>query len=196
MSLKTSLREAVGNSPSRGLRRSGKIPAILYGPKIEPVKLTIEKTALEPIFKDGSVGQKLLTLEISNDSGKRLVMIKDMQRHPVSRRLLHLDLYEISMDKKVKVMVPVETVGKPIGVEMGGMLQIIRRELEVLCFPNNIPQAITIDVTDLNVGGAFHVKDLKLEGDIEVPADVNFTILTILGGKQESEKGEDEGSEG
>lgn len=194
LSLKASPREAVGNGPSRVLRRNGKIPAILYGAKIEPIKLSIEKTALEPIFKSGSVSQKLLNLEIADDGGKRRVMIKDMQRHPVSRRLQHLDLYEVAMDKKVRVMVPVMTVGKPIGVEMGGMLQIIRRELEVMCLPDNIPQSITIDVSTMDVGHSFHVNDLKLEDGIDVPADVNFTILTLLGGKRDEEAGDGDAS--
>ncbi|MDL2321504.1 50S ribosomal protein L25/general stress protein Ctc [Desulfosarcina sp. OttesenSCG-928-B08] len=192
LSLKASPRDAVGNGPSRVLRRNGKIPAILYGAKIEPVKLAIEKTELEPVFKTGSVSQKLLNLEITNGSGNRRVMIKDVQRHPVSRRLLHLDLYEVAMDKKLRLMVPVVTTGKPIGVEMGGMLQIIRRELEVVCLPDRIPQAITIDVTAMDVGHSFHVKDLKLEDGIDVPAEVNFTILTVLGTKRSEEDGEDE----
>ncbi|MDL2329383.1 50S ribosomal protein L25/general stress protein Ctc [Desulfosarcina sp. OttesenSCG-928-A07] len=196
MSLKAGRREAVGNGPSRMLRREGKIPAILYGPKTAPVKLFIERLNLEPIFKAGAVRQQLLNLEVDGSDERHSVMIKEMQRHPVSRRLLHLDLYEVSMDRKVKVMVPVVITGKSKGVELGGMLQIVRRELEVLCIPNQIPDQITIDVTDLDVGGAVHVNDLQLEPGIEIPADVNFTILTILGGKQTVEtESEAEGQE-
>lgn len=196
MSLKASLRETVGNGPSRVLRREGKIPAILYGPKTEPVKLTIEQLALEPIFKSGAVAQKLLKLDIAGaDGARRNVMIKEMQRHPVSRDLLHIDLYEVSMDQKIKVMVPVVTTGKSVGVEMGGMLQIIRRELEVLCLPDQIPESITIDVTDLDIGDSFHVEKLQLEGDVEVYGEANFTILTVLSTKAEEEEAEVEGEE-
>jgi large subunit ribosomal protein L25 len=185
--LKATKREAVGNGPSRVLRRDGKVPAILYGPKTEPIKLTIDRLDLEPIFKSGAVAQKLLKLEIEGVDGKRNVMIKEMQKHPVSQQLLHLDLYEVTMDQKIKVMVPVVTTGKSVGVEMGGMLQIIRRELEVLSLPDQIPENITIDITDLDIGDSFHVEDLQLEDDIEIPADVNFTILTILSPKAEEE---------
>jgi len=190
----------VGNGPSRALRREGKIPAILYGPKTEPVKLTIDMIDLEPIFKSGAVAQKLLKLEIDGADGGRNVMIKEMQRHPVSHNLLHLDLYEVSMDQKIKVMVPVVTTGKSKGVELGGMLQIIRRELEVLCLPDQVPEHIVIDITDLDIGDSFHVEDLQLEGDVEVSAEVNFTILTILSTKaeeleEEEEEGEGEGEE-
>lgn len=197
LNLKASQREAVGNGPSRVLRREGKIPAILYGPKTEPIKLAIDKLDLEPIFKSGAVAQKLLKLDIDGGGATRNVMIKEMQKHPVSRSLLHLDFYEVTMDQKLKVMVPVVTTGKSAGVEMGGMLQIIRRELEVLCLPNKVPENVTIDVSDLEIGDSFHVEDLSLEGDVEVPADTNFTILTILSPQaEEEEEVEDEEMEG
>ncbi len=193
--LKATKREAVGNGPSRVLRQDGKIPALIYGPKTEPIKLTIDQMELEPIFKSGAVAQKLLKLEIEGVDGQRNVMIKEMQKHPVSQQLLHLDLYEVTMDHKLKVMVPVVTTGKSVGVEMGGMLQIIRRELEVLSLPDQIPENITIDITDLDIGDSFHVEDLQLDGDIEIPADVNFTILTVLSPKAEEEEVEGEEEE-
>lgn len=204
MNLKASQREAVGNGPSRVLRRDGKIPAILYGPKTEPIKLAIDRLDLEPIFKSGAVAQKLLKLEIDGVDSVRKVMIKEMQKHPVSRTVLHLDLYEVSMDQKIKVMVPVVTTGKSAGVELGGTLQIIRRELEVFCLPDQIPENITIDITALEIGDSFHVEDLPLEDTVEIPADVNFTILTILSPtaeeeeevEGEEEEGEEEGEEG
>jgi len=193
--LKVYQREAVGNGPARTLRKEGKIPAILYGPNTDPIKLSIDKADLDLIFKSGAVSQKLLRLEIDGIGGKRNVMIKELQKHPVSQQLLHLDLYEVSMDQKINVMVPVVTTGKSVGVELGGMLQIIRRELEVYCLPDQIPENVTIDVTDMNIGDSFHVEDLELEGDVEIPADVNFTILTVLTTKAEEEEVE-EGEEG
>ncbi len=201
MNLKASLREAVGNGPSRVLRRDGKIPAILYGPKAEPVKLAIDQLDLEPIFKSGAVAQKLLKLQIEGVEGTSDVMIKEMQKHPVSQNLLHLDLYRVTMDQKIKVMVPVVVTGKSVGVELGGMMQLIRRELEVFCLPDRIPENVSIDITDLDIGDSFHVEDLTLEGDVEIPAEVNFTILTILSPKAEEEEVEEdeealEGEEG
>jgi large subunit ribosomal protein L25 len=195
MNLKASQREAVGNGPSRVLRRDGKIPAILYGPKTEPIKLAIDRLELEPIFKSGAVAQKLLKLEIDGVDSVRKVMIKDLQKHPVSRTVLHLDLYEVSMDQKIKVMVPVVTTGKSAGVEVGGTLQIIRRELEVFCLPDQIPENITIDITALEIGDSFHVEELPLDEAVEIPADVNFTILTILSPTAEEEEEEVEGEE-
>lgn len=194
LNLKATLRETVGNGPSRALRREGKIPAILYGPKTDSVKLTIDRLDLEPIFKTGALAQQLLKLDIDGVDGTANVMVKEIQKHPVSHDLLHLDFYRVSMDQKINVMVPVVTTGKCVGVEMGGMLQIIRRELEVFCLPDQIPETITVDITDLEIGDSLHVEDLELEGDVEVSAEVNFTILTILSPKAEEEE-EVEGEE-
>jgi len=195
LNLKASQREAVGNGPARVLRREGSIPAILYGPKTEPIKLAISKLDLEPIFKTGAVAQQVLNLDIDGVGSSRKVMIKEIQKHPVSHNLLHLDLYEVTMDQKIKVMVPVMTTGKSVGVEMGGMLQIIRRELEVLSRPDAIPENITVDITDLDIGDSLHVEDLELEADVEIPAEVNFTILTVLAPKAEEEEEEVEEDE-
>jgi large subunit ribosomal protein L25 len=179
------------------LRRAGRIPAILYGRNTDPVMLSVSANDMETIFKDGSVGQSIINLNI--DSGKKThpSMIKELQTDPLSQDLLHIDFYEISMDRKLKVNVPVSTTGKSVGVEMGGMLQIIRRELEVYCLPNAIPQEIVIDITDLDIGNSVHVEDINLEGDVEIPHDVDFTILTILSPKkaEEEEIGEEEGEE-
>ena len=194
--LKAETRTTTGNSPARALRRAGRIPAILYGPDSEPVMLSIDTMEMETIIKEGSVGRSIFNLAVDADSKARAAMIKELQTDPVSRDILHIDFYEVNMDRKVKVMVPVVAAGKSVGVEMGGMLQIIRRELEVLCLPNAIPQEITIDTTDLDIGNSVHVEDITLEGDVEIPHDVNFTVLTVLSPKAvEEEEVEEEGEE-
>ena len=99
------------------------------------------------------------------------------------------------MDRKIRVRVPVTTRGKSNGVEMGGMLQIIRRELEVLCLPDDIPEVIEIDITELDMGESVHVEDIPLEGDVEIPHEVNFTVLTILSGRKVEEVVDEEGEE-
>lgn len=190
--LKVNRRDSVGDGPSRALRRDGKIPAILYGPRIAPLKLTIDRLALEPVFKAGSVAQKLLRLEIEGLDRSPSVMIKEVQKHPVTHNLLHLDLYEVIMDQKIKVMVPVVTTGTSIGVEAGGLLQIIRREVEVFCLPDRIPETISVDITDLDVGDSLHVNDLRLPEAAEVPEELNYTILTILSPQAEEAVAEEQ----
>lgn len=201
--LKADIRQSVGNSPARALRREGRIPAILYGPGKDTVMLSVSASELGNIIKDSSKGQIFVDLVIGDKTKeKRPSMIKELQTNPVSRELLHIDFYEISMDRKIRVNVPVVAVGKSKGVELGGVLQIIRRELEVLCLPGEIPEAFEIDITDMDVGDSVHVDEIPLKGDIEIQADVNFTVLTIVspkveeGPEEEEVEGEAEDEEG
>lgn len=193
--LKAETRTTTGNSPARALRRAGRIPAILYGSGSEPVMISIETNEMETIIKEGNVGRSIFDIAVDGGKDARAAMIKELQTDPVSHDILHIDFYEVNMDRKVKVMVPVIATGKSAGVEMGGMLQIIRRELEVLCLPNAIPQDITIDITDLDIGNSVHVEDISLEGDVEIPHEVNFTVLTILSPKKAEEEEEVEEEE-
>jgi large subunit ribosomal protein L25 len=179
--LQAKTRTATGNGPARVLRREGQIPAILYGPGTEPEMLSIGARDLENIIKEqGAVGRAIFNLTIDGGTKAKAAMIKELQTHPVSRDILHIDFYAVAMDRKVNVNIPIVTTGKSVGVELGGMLQIIRRELEVSCLPDAIPEEITIDITDLDVGNSVHVEDISLEGDVEIPHEVNFTILTVV----------------
>jgi len=95
------------------------------------------------------------------------------------------------MDRKIRVSVPIVATGKSVGVELGGFLQIVRRELEVLCLPMEIPDVIEIDVTDLDIGDSVHLDDIPLEDNIEIPTDANFTVLTVLSPTKEEEPEEE-----
>lgn len=193
LELKTKVRKTIGNGPARALRRDGKIPAVLYGPKTESILLSVEVRDIEQILKSGNVGQVLLNLIIQNgQETTRPAMIKELQSHPVSGRFLHIDFYEIDLTRKIRVGVPIVAVGKSAGVEVGGLLQIVRRELEVLCLPTQIPESIVVDVTNLDIGDSIHVEEIELEGDVEIPAEVNFTVITILAPKVEVEPEEEE----
>jgi large subunit ribosomal protein L25 len=171
---------------------------VLYGPKTKPILLSVDFSDIEQALKKSRVGQVLVNLVIHNgDTTTRPAMIKELQVHPVSRNYLHVDFYEIEMDQKIRVKVPVDIKGKSKGVEVGGILQVIRRELEVLCLPTEIPDAFVIDVTELDIGDSIHVEEIPLEGDIEIPAEVNFTVVTVLSPKieevvEEEEEGEEE----
>lgn len=195
--LNTNNRTTTGNGPARALRRDGKIPAVLYGPAAEPKSLAVDVKDMETIIKDSPAGQVFVNLSV--DGGQAApAMLKELQRHPVSGKFLHADFYQVDMNRKVKVMVPVTTRGKSIGVEMGGMLQIIRRSLEVQCLPNQIPETIEIDISDIQMGESVHVEDIDLGGDVEIPHEVNFTILTVISGRMkaaEEEEGEEEAVE-
>jgi len=152
---------------------------------------------LELVIKGSHKVQALLNLNIENGGSEtRKAMVKELQTDPVSRRILHVDFYEIDPNRKILMKVPVVAKGKAAGVEMGGLLQLIRRELEVLCLPGEIPEKIELDVTDLNIGDSIHVKDIQLEGDLEIPSEVDFTVITCIGKKAEVVEGAEEGEEG
>jgi large subunit ribosomal protein L25 len=191
--LQTTVRKTTGNSPARSLRRSGHIPAVLYGPKTDPVLLSVNIKDLEQVFKQGNVSQVILNLVIQNgEKITKAAMIKELQTHPISGNFIHIDFYEIDMKRKIKVMVPVITKGHAVGVENGGMLDIVRRELELLCLPGDIPEAIMIDISDLDIGDAIHIEDIPLGENIEILVDVNFTVVTVLTPKAEEEVEEEE----
>ncbi|MGD9329685.1 MAG: 50S ribosomal protein L25 [Desulfobacterales bacterium] len=197
LELKAKPRTTKGNSPARALRRGGDIPAVIYGPGSEPMALSVNVYELEQSLKAASSRQVFVNLAIEG-ADTRKAMLKELQQHPVNGSLIHADFYEVAMDRKVRVMVPVTTVGKCKGVEVGGMIQIIRHELEAFCMPSDIPETIEIDVTDLDMGESIHVEDIAVEGDVELVHEVNFTILTILSGRQAEEEVEEveEGEEG
>ncbi|MDA8138791.1 MAG: 50S ribosomal protein L25 [Desulfobacteraceae bacterium] len=185
--LQVKTRKSKGNSPARALRRGGQMPAVLYGPKTPPSMIALQTRDLELILNKGGLGRSVISLFVDGGQAAKPVMIKELQIDPVTKDLLHVDFYEVSMDRKIRVKIPVVVTGRPVGVENGGVLQMVRRDVEVFCLPNEIPNAITVDVTNLDIGQAFHVEDIKIEGNIEIPHEVNFTILTISAAKREAE---------
>ena len=194
--LKTNIRTSVGNSQARALRRKKQIPAVLYGRGKKTVLLSVYLGELERALKKSKTGQALLNLVVqNNETYTKPAIIKELQMHPVGRNILHVDFYEIDMNRKIKIKVPVVTKGKPKGVEQGGVLQIIRRELEVLCLPLEIPKSFEIDITDFDIGDSLHVKSIPLKDNIEIPADVDFTVLTIASPKAVEEAVPEEAEE-
>jgi large subunit ribosomal protein L25 len=193
ISLDAQVRKTTGNGPARVLRREGRVPAILYGPKAETVMLSIDNKEFDQIVKKTSIGSVLLKLDIKNgQSTSRSAMVKELQTHPVTGQYLHIDFYEVDLARKINAMVPVTVTGKSSGVEDGGILQIVRREIEVYCLPTAIPEAIEVDISDLDIGASVHVQEITLPGDVELPEDVDFTVLTILAPRIEEEVVEEE----
>jgi large subunit ribosomal protein L25 len=191
--LKAQVRTKTGKGPARAIRRDGRIPAILYGQKADSIKLSIDFKEFENIVKKVNIGSVLLNLQIQNgETTTRPAMIKELQTNPVSGAFLHVDFYEIDMQRKITVSVPVVTRGKSEGVEQGGHLQIVRRELELFCLPTAIPEAIEVDVTDLTIGDSIHVQEIALPGDVELTEEIDFTVITVLAPKVEEEPVEEE----
>ena len=198
INLKVTVRKTTGNGAARELRREGMIPAILYGSKAEPLMLSVTTKALETILKTSNIGQVLLNLLIQDGKQKsRTAMIKELQAQPVSGSLLHVDFYEVAMDQKIKISIPVVTTGQAEGVEEGGVLQLVRHEVEIFCFPNNIPESLEVDVTGMSIGDSKHIDEVSIDESFELVDEANFTIVTVLSPKAEEEEEveEEEGEE-
>jgi len=189
--LSAKARETKGKGAARKLRAANSIPAIVYGGESEPMKLSVDTTIFDKIIRDNGTTGLFFDLKIEGAEGK-LVMLKDIQMDAFSLRYLHLDFHEIDMDNKVSVTVPVETEGDCAGVKEGGMLQIIRRELDILCKPKHTPESIVLNIAELNIGDAIHVEDIVLGDDIEIPHEVNFTVITVVPPSTSSEGVEEE----
>ena len=189
-------RENKGKGAARRLRAGNAIPAIVYGAKSDSAMLSIETIDFVKIIREyGSTGL-FFNLKVEGNSGKdKTVMLKDVQMDTFGLNYLHIDLHEIDMDTNVTVSVPVETIGESLGVKEGGLLQLIRRELDVVCKPADTPSSIQIDISDLDVGDSVHIEDIDLGENIEIPHEVNFTVITIGAPAVEEEEEIDEDEE-
>ena len=165
--LAVTVREKSGKGVARQLRRSGKVPAVLYG-QGECLLLTIEPEPLIKILKSQAGSTALITLTVNGakTKPKRTALLRDFQVDPVEGHVLHADLFEISMDKAIRVKVPVHVIGgTPVGVKEGGILHYNTRELHVECLPDALPDHIEIDASGLGIGQGVHLKEMvKIKG--------------------------------
>ncbi len=195
--LNAKARETTGKGAARKLRRDSRIPAVVYGAKTEAAKLSLDTISFGKIIRDHGTTGLFFKLKVDGGSNEeRIVMLKDMQMDTFGLNYLHVDLHEIDMDTKVSVTVPVETIGESKGVKEGGLVQLIRRELDVLCKPADTPDSVQVDITELEVGDAVHVEDIDLGDAVEIPHEVNFTVITIVAPTtEEIEEGDEEDDE-
>ncbi|HBT87028.1 MAG: 50S ribosomal protein L25/general stress protein Ctc [Desulfobacter sp.] len=190
--LSVAKRESTGKGAARKLRADNVIPGIIYGAKIEPVKVSIDVNTFDKVIREHGTTGLFFDLKVEGETG-RMVMLKEIQMDPFGLRYLHIDFHEIDMDATVSIVVPVEVEGISAGVKEGGMVQIIRRDLEVICKPKDTPESIKLDISELEIGDSIHVADIDLGAEIEIPFDTNFTVVTIV--PPESGSDDEEGEE-
>ena len=193
--LNVEVRENTGKGAARQLRVAGLVPAVVYGKDMEPTTISVEPKALEEAIATKAGWNTLLTLKGAPAVEGKVVVLKDLDRHAIRRTMVCADFHAIDVKKKVHFMVPVHTVGTSVGEKEGGTLQLIRHELEVVCLPTAVPESIEINVDDMVIGDVFHVADVPVPAGVEIPHDVNFTVITVKGHKAEVEEVE-EGEEG
>jgi large subunit ribosomal protein L25 len=164
----------------RALRRAGKVPAIIYGPKTTPIPIAVAALSLKA-SATGDAGQRLLKLTAAQpDIDGRHVIIKDLQRAPITGDPLHADLYEVDLTAKLQVTIPLRFHGKPKGVAEGGILQPLVRTIDVECLPTDIPEAIDVDVTQLGIHDAIHISSLQFGPNVSPVFDSDYGLVTVL----------------
>lgn len=186
-------RAETGKGPARRLRRHGMVPAIFYGPREEPIPLAVRLSDLRKILSQPGTRRSFLTLVIKGMDGaevQKLAILKEVQRDTLKDVLLHVDFQGIAMEEEIYMEVPIHVVGKAKGVEKGGVLEVNLREIEVKCLPEKLPSRIDVDVSDLDIGDAIHVGDLKIEG-VKILTDPDQAIVTVVPPTVEEEAAEE-----
>lgn len=186
--IEASLRESGGKNAARRLRRTGQIPAVLYGGGGSPVAIAFDPRRLSHLLHSDAGHTAVLTVETPGAEPAR-AMVKEWQSDPVRGNLLHVDFVRIARDTRVKVRIPIHITGEPQGVKLqGGILEFVLREVEVECLPDDIPERITVDVTDLTIGRNLRVAHLPAGPGIQVLTDSDRVVAHVVALKAEEEK--------
>ncbi|MFP5356123.1 MAG: 50S ribosomal protein L25/general stress protein Ctc [Gemmatimonadota bacterium] len=181
-SLSASARSAVGKGVARSLRRDGRVPAVIYGHARAPQALSVDARELGRLLEH--VSAETTVIELAVDGTMSRTLIRDIQRHPVKRAILHVDFQELVAGEMVTVNIPIVLTGTSIGVRLNaGILTQVMSELACRVDPANIPNRIEVDVTNVNIGGSVHVGELNIPAGVEVLAESRDTVLTVSASK-------------
>ena len=184
--LSASLRTSAGKGAARSLRSAGQIPAIIYGHAREPQALAVPTREFEKLLE--RVSAESTVIELNLDGGVARTLIREIQRHPFKKQILHIDFQELVAGEKVSVNVPIILTGTPEGVRVaGGILSQVMSELSIRVDPVNIPRRVEADVTNVAIGHSLHVSDLKVPEGVEVLDDADATVAVVSAPKVEAE---------
>ncbi len=188
------LRNRVGKGSARAARRAGKIPAVIYGDKKQPISIEIEARMMRKIINEPGIFSRLLDINV--DNGKHTVLMRDIHFHPVTDDPMHFDFLRVSQSSTVSVSVGVEFINEAIcpALKIGGVLNIVRYEVELNCLPTSIPEKITVDLSEAKIGDSIHISAVELpEGVTPTITDRDFTIATLQspGGGVKNEEDEE-----
>ncbi len=180
--LAVEVREGTGKGPARRLRASGRVPAVCYGRGAKSLGISLDPLALDQLLKGSTAGMNtLIALQIEGGGeyhGKPM-LVKELQRNPVSGQILHADLYAVNLQEAIQVSVPIHLEGSPEGVKMGGILDQTLREVELECMPQAIPEELRLDVSELLVGQSLHVRDLSIPEGATLLSDLDLSVVTV-----------------
>jgi large subunit ribosomal protein L25 len=179
------VRKEFGKNAARRLRRAGMIPAVVYGNAQQVIPLTVDPKQLGAIFHSGAGHNTIFALDIQNQPPVS-VMIKEWINDPIKGNLLHADLVRVALDKTLQVEVAISAIGEPKGVKVqGGIFEFVLREVEIECLPADIPENITIDISELEIGANLRVSDLPVGPKIKVLSDPDLVVAHVISPKAE-----------
>lgn len=182
--LNATKREKAGKGASRAIRRTGDVPAVIYGEKQAPVMISLpEKVIVAQMAQPGIWTRQF---DINVDGQRHHVLCQDIQKHPVSNRPVHADFLRISKNAVLTLDVPVHYQNEEIapGIKMGGVLNIVHRTIEVKCKADNMPEALVVDLANAGMGDSIMASAIQLPAGVELTEDEDFTIATIVGASQ------------
>jgi large subunit ribosomal protein L25 len=189
LKLSANVRTESGRGPAGRLRSAGIVPAVIYGHHRDPQSLQIPEREISLLLSK-AVGEHLLVdLEISdgNKSETKAALLQEVQHHPLTGKILHVDLLEVSMDEEIEASIPIEPVGEANGVKnYGGLLEQLVRELQIRCLPKALPQVIHVDVSALGVGDAIHVSQIQLPEGVKATADGDIAVFLVAAPRVEA----------
>ena len=195
------LRSRVGKGSARAARRAGRIPAVIYGDKKAPLSIEVEERVVRKVIHESGIFGRLLDINVEGDT--TTVLTRDIQMHPVTDEPLHLDMLRVGKSSTVAVGVPVEFINheKSPGLKVGGVLNIVRFEVELNCPAGDIPEKIVVDLDEVKIGDSIHISAIELPADVTPTiTDRDFTVATLQspggGVKNEDEDGEEGAAEG
>jgi large subunit ribosomal protein L25 len=181
--LKAQKRTVIGRNAIKNIKKEGLVPGVVYGSQAPPMALQVDGRELKNVLAHASSEHVLVELEIMDDgqSTSRLALIQEVQHHPLKRDLLHVDFHAVSATEKITSEVPIEAFGDALGVRtFGGLLEYSLRSLDVECLPQDLPDIIRIDVSNLNIGESFHVRDIPLPAGVEALTDADLTVVSVV----------------
>jgi large subunit ribosomal protein L25 len=171
--IKATIRESVGKSHARRLRRKGEIPCILYGVEKDSVKLSVSHRDFEKLLSET---RSVFVVDFGET--KQSSVVREIQYHPVKGDMIHVDLLRVKAGQEINVSVPLKFVGTAEGEQMGGVFQELKMDLDITCLPKYLPDNLEIEISELNLGDSIHVSDLNFE-NIIIKAEPATTICTV-----------------
>ena len=189
-------RSDLGSANSRRLRKAGNLPAVVYGLGVDAASVTVEPKAISKILHSEAGLNTVVNLRLEGTEETRHVMIKDVDRHPITDRLTHIDFLRIDMDKEVSTVLPIEVEGTPEGVKLGGVLTVVRHEIGITCLPKYLRGSVRADISGMGLNDTLRVGDLPQYEGVVYSLGPERTVATVRPkGAEETESSEEETEE-